>query len=108
MSRMSGRRNGARRYLSTCPSLPVVSRARFYRVIVVTASWVAAHAGFPAKAAAFFGPGIKLSAITPERVTEFIAWLRRQARPQGGTYSEQSVRHHLYALSALYRKAQHA
>ena len=72
----------------------------------VTASWVAAHAGFLAKVIAFFGSGIKLSAITPEGVTEFITWLRRQPTPQGGTYSEQSVRHHLYALSALYRKAQ--
>ena len=72
----------------------------------VTAGWVAAHAGFLAKAIAFFGPGTKLNAITPERVTEYMAWLRRQSTPQGGTYSEQSVRHHLYALSALYRKAQ--
>jgi hypothetical protein len=72
----------------------------------VTAGWVAAHAGFLVKSIAFFGAGTKLNAITPERVMEFIAWLRRQPTPQGGTYAEQSVRHHLYALSALYRKAQ--
>jgi len=35
-----------------------------------------------------------------------MTWLRRQVTPQGKNYSEQSVRHHLYALSALYRKAQ--
>jgi hypothetical protein len=70
----------------------------------VPAGWVAAHAGFLAKAIAFFGAATKLNAVTPERVTEFTAWLRRQPTPQGGTYSEQSVRHHLYALSALYRK----
>ena len=72
----------------------------------VTATWVAAHAGFLAKAMAFFGPHIKLAAITTERVLDFMEWLRRQPTPQGRTYSEQSVRHHLYALSALYRKAQ--
>lgn len=72
----------------------------------VTPSWVAAHAGFLAKAIVFFGSSIKLSAITPERVAEFVTWLRRQPTPQGSTYSEQSIRHHLYALSALYRKAQ--
>ena len=72
----------------------------------VTAGWVAAHAGFLAKAMIFFGSDTKLSAITPEHTADFMAWLRRQVTPQGKNYSEQSVRHHLYALSALYRKAQ--
>ena len=72
----------------------------------VTAGWVAAHASFLAKAMIFFGSETKLSAITPEQNADFITWLRRQVTPQGKNYSEQSVRHHRYALSALYRKAQ--
>jgi integrase len=72
----------------------------------VTHSWVAAHAGFLGKAVAFFGGDTKLGAVTVEDVVDFMAWLRRQPTPQGKPYSEQSIRHHLYALSALYRKAQ--
>jgi len=72
----------------------------------VTAGWVSAHAGFLGKAVIFFGAETKLGAVTVEGIMEFMEWLRRQRTPQGNSYSEQSIRHHLYALSALYRKAQ--
>ncbi len=72
----------------------------------ITAGWVLAHAGFLGKAVTFFGAETKLGAVTVEDVMEFMEWLRRQRTPQGNSYSEQSIRHHLYALSALYRKAQ--
>jgi integrase len=55
---------------------------------------------------AFFGSERRLGAITTDHVLEWIDWLRQVKTPGGGTLSEGSVRHHLNALSNLYRRAQ--
>jgi integrase len=72
----------------------------------VTAGWVEAVAGFLGRAVTFFGPERRLGAITTDHVLGWIDWLRQVKTPGGGTLSEGSVRHHLGALSNLYRRAQ--
>jgi hypothetical protein len=72
----------------------------------VTPGWVAAVSGFLGRAVTFFGSERRLGAITTDHVLEWIDWLRLVKTPGGGTLSEGTVRHHLNALSNLYRRAQ--
>ncbi len=48
----------------------------------------------------------RLAGVTVADVRTLIAALRRRPNRRGGTLSETSVRHHLNALSGLYRRAQ--
>jgi integrase len=53
------------------------------------------------RACEFFGPGTSVGAITPERVEAWLTSLR------GRGLSNQTLRHHINALSNLYRTANH-
>jgi integrase len=46
-----------------------------------------------------------MASITAPDVLEFQDWLRQQPNGRGGTYSEQTVRHHCTVLSRIYRRA---
>jgi len=73
----------------------------------VTGDWLALQAVFLERAAVFFGPGRRLTALSVEDVERWIAALRRQpVKGANRPLSEGSIRHHLNALSNLYRRAQ--
>ncbi|MBP6670168.1 MAG: site-specific integrase [Gemmatimonadales bacterium] len=73
----------------------------------VTEEWLVAQAVFLERALAFLGEERRLSAVTGRDVEQWIAHLRtRVGRTGGRPLSEGSVRHHLNALSNLYRRAQ--
>ena len=56
---------------------------------------------------AFFGARRELTDIRPSHVRDWITWLRRNVRGRDGSpASNGTVRHHLHALSNLYRTAQ--
>jgi integrase len=58
------------------------------------------------QAVAFFGGGRDLASITVKDVQGFANWLQATPSPRGGTLSPGTVRHHLNALSNLYKRAQ--
>jgi len=73
----------------------------------VTAGWLELQAVFLERALAFLGGGRLLSSVGVEDVERWIADLRaRPARGSTRRLSEGTVRHHLNALSNLYRRAQ--
>lgn len=72
----------------------------------VTPGWVEATGVFLGRAKDFFGKERRLGAITAEQVVEWLDWLRTVKTKRGTPLSEGSIRHHLNALSKLYRRAQ--
>src|SRR5207249_5616581 len=75
----------------------------------VTERWLEESEHFLDRAVAYFGKERELTSITPEDVTKWSGKLL-QTPPTGrksGTMSAGTVRHHLNALSNLYRRAQH-
>jgi integrase len=71
-----------------------------------TARWTGSTAVFLGRAVAYFGAERRLGAITPEHVVDWIEWLRHVKTNRGRPMAEASVRHHLVALSSLYRRAE--
>ena len=71
-----------------------------------TARWVESSGVFLGRAVTFFGAERRLGAITAEDVVEWIEWLRQFETKRGRPMAEATVRHHLVALSKLYRRAQ--
>jgi integrase len=71
-----------------------------------TARWVESSAVFLGRAVTFFGAERRLGAITTEDVVEWIEWLRQFKTKRGRPMAEATVRHHLVALSKVYRRAQ--
>ena len=72
----------------------------------VTEGWVEAGGVFLGRAVAFFGEARRLGAITPDHVLEWIENLRAMQTKRGRALTEGSIRHHINALSSLYRRAQ--
>jgi integrase len=86
---------------------------------VVTAEWVECAGVFLGRASAFFGEGRRLGSIEVQDVVDWIQYLRevrtpsrakadgseREAKP-GRALSDGTIRHHLNALSNLFRRAQ--
>lgn len=70
----------------------------------VTARWLEASEQYLERACAFFGAERELATITVADVQRWIAWLRGR-RGRRGTFAGGTVRHHLNALSNLYRRA---
>ncbi len=94
---------------------PVVTLAEFSAEHIVakrqagkvTEEWLLAQAVFLERAIAFLGASRRLTAVGGEDIERWIAHLRQQtARTSRRPLSEGSVRHHLNALSNLYRRAQ--
>ncbi len=57
------------------------------------------------RACEYFGRGRELASITVNDVQGFTEWLQQQPNGRGGTLGPGTVRHHLNALSNLYRRA---
>jgi integrase len=73
----------------------------------VTPEWLEAQAVFLERAVSFFGEACRLERLDVEQLERWIAVLRLQhAKGKARPLSEGSVRHHLNALSNLYRRAQ--
>jgi len=58
-----------------------------------------------ARACEFLGSDRDLGSITVDDVQAFTGWLQEQPNRRGGTFGAGTVRHHLNALSNLYRRA---
>jgi integrase len=72
----------------------------------VTEGWVEAGGVFLGRAITFFGESRRLGAITPDHVLEWVECLRTVQTKRGRPLTEGSIRHHINALSSLYRRAQ--
>jgi integrase len=85
----------------------------------VTAEWVECAGVFLGRASAFFGEGRRLGSIEVQDVVDWIQYLREVRRPSrakpdgsereakpGRALSDGTIRHHLNALSNLFRRAQ--
>lgn len=70
-----------------------------------TPRWVESTGVFLGRAVTYFGAERRLGAITPEHVVDWIECLRQVKTNRGRPMAEASVRHHLCALSKLYRRA---
>ncbi len=58
------------------------------------------------RAVEYFGADRLLDSIGVKDVQDFTNWLHTRPSPRGGTLSPGTVRHHLNALSSLFRRAQ--
>lgn len=73
----------------------------------VTDKTLEANERYLQQAIAFLGARRDLTDIRPSHVKDWITWLRRNVRGRDGSpASDGTVRHHLHALSNLYRTAQ--
>ena len=76
------------------------------RESAVTDGWLAEAEHHLERAVEYFGAARELTAIKPRDVRGFASWLAGQKGGRGGrTLSPGTVRHHLNALSNLYRRA---
>lgn len=73
----------------------------------VTRDWLELQAVFLERALAFLGEGRRLTTVSVEDMERWIEHLRKQpAKGSARRVSEGTVRHHLNAVSNLYRRAQ--
>lgn len=72
----------------------------------VTDDWIAAAELYLTRAVQFFGAGRNLASISVADVNSWVAHLQRLPNGRGATLSGWSARHHLGALSNLFRRAQ--
>jgi integrase len=73
---------------------------------VVAADWVACAGVFLGRAVTFFGAERRLGSLEVEDVVEWIQFLRQVRTAHDRPLSDGTIRHHLNALSNLYRRAQ--
>jgi integrase len=76
------------------------------RESTVTPAWVAAARGFLGRAVAFFGADRRLASLTAEDLVAWVEHLRSITSAHHRPLSAGSIRHHLNALSGLFRRAQ--
>jgi integrase len=70
----------------------------------VTDEWIDATEGFLRRAVEFFGADRQVTSIRPKDVKEFMRELAKIITNRGRPLTKASVRHHLNALSRLYRR----
>jgi integrase len=70
----------------------------------VTDDWIEATEGFLRRAVDFFGADRQVTSIRPKDVKEFNKHLRKVVTKRGRSLTEGSIRHHLNALSRLFRR----
>ncbi len=72
----------------------------------VSAEWVECAGIFLGRAVAFFGEGRRVGSIEVQDVVEWIQYLREVRTAHGRALSDGTIRHHLNALSNMFRRAQ--
>jgi integrase len=70
----------------------------------VTDDWIEATEGFLRRAVHFFGPDRQVTSIRPKDVKEFASHLKKVVTNRGMPLTQGSLRHHLNALSRLFRR----
>jgi integrase len=70
----------------------------------VTDEWINATEGFLRRAVEFFGAGRQVTSIRPKDVKDFTRALAKIVTNRGTPLTKPSIRHHLNALSRLYRR----